>query len=440
MKYFLTLLGLFGFTVAVGKTLVQTVSDTPNVVINEFSYYHPVGDRMDFIELKNNDTVPYEMSDFMIFLIDGPASVYNQLQAPALSGTIQPGGRFLIGSANGVPNPDITPFSEVTDNIKSDTGSISLVYLPTGLVDAVGYGTGITGAFEGNAINVYDSIPGGNSFSRKPDGEDTGDNRSDFDLVCMTPGSENSMTESCLHVTSLKINELELSEDSIYIEIYNPVSVPVSLIDYRIGMTPDLVSGYEYYFLHGVIQGNGYRVFNLGDSPGFEVNYALIEPTNEEFPFVDVIDDFTIGVELLDIPVREGFIGNRDSVPGFNFSRIPDGSDTGHNPADFRYVCSTIGAPNVNTTDCASGIEDEQLVEWSVYPNPTSGSVTIEFGDRVVKGVLEVRNALGQLVHTGSVANTKRWNAHLQLQSGIYLLQLRLSDGSTGMPIKLLVN
>ena len=422
-------------------TIGYAQNAAPKVVINEFSYYHPLGNRMDFIELLNNDTTPVNLEDLNIFLIDGPGSTYNLLQPPVLTGTIEPGGYFVIGAPNGVANADITPFSETQDNIKRDTGSIALVHLGFGPVDAVGYGDEFTGGFKGSAISEYDSIPGANSFSRLPNGADSDDNSNDFELVCMTPGKENVIVSVCGFDNELKINEIQLSGDSVKAEIYNPSDSAAYVDNYKVGYTVDALAGYTYKNLSGVIAGNGYQIVAISDEYVNESHFELLRPTNSSNPVDAVIDNFTVGIVLTDIPTPEGNIPvpEADASDELNWSRIPNGEDTDNNAADFEFVCASLGSENINTTDCTNSIDEVASLETVVYPNPSNGVITVQFQDELKEGQLRVVNNLGQTVWLQPVNGVDRIVINSIWESGVYFVSVIMPDGGETRPTKLFV-
>jgi len=72
-----------------------------------------------------------------------------------------------------------------------------------------------------------------------------------------------------------------------------------------------------------------------------------------------------------------------------------------------------------------AGIDNITANNFSVYPNPTTGSVTISATHNV--NVFTVYNTLGQLVKTGKGNTVNLENA----QQGVYMLQVQLENGST---------
>ena len=67
----------------------------------------------------------------------------------------------------------------------------------------------------------------------------------------------------------------------------------------------------------------------------------------------------------------------------------------------------------------------------SVYPNPSTGIVTVDPGTAVTKGILTVYNTLGEVVATRSLAGDES-SVQLDLSgqpSGQYYITIRREDG-----------
>jgi hypothetical protein len=66
--------------------------------------------------------------------------------------------------------------------------------------------------------------------------------------------------------------------------------------------------------------------------------------------------------------------------------------------------------------------ESAEVIE--LYPNPTSGNITL---DRVITGQLNVFNVTGQKVYTKTLESTQNVNLS-SLQEGTYLLSIKEGD------------
>ncbi|PJB14779.1 MAG: hypothetical protein CO118_06765 [Flavobacteriales bacterium CG_4_9_14_3_um_filter_32_8] len=73
---------------------------------------------------------------------------------------------------------------------------------------------------------------------------------------------------------------------------------------------------------------------------------------------------------------------------------------------------------------CSVGIEENSLSNLSLYPNPTTGNITIDLGE-VKQGVkATLTNSLGQVVLTQNYVSTTYINLNLAYPNGLYFLTL----------------
>ena len=186
------------------------------LVINEIDYDQPGTDLAEFIEIRNNDTVDVDLAGFSLELVNGTgggASVYQTISLPSVS--LAPGNYFVVCSDFAtVLGCDLA----VVNSIQNGAPDAVALVFDGAIVDTVSY-EGDTGApyTEGSGTGLVDvssgGIGGGNdnkSIPRLPDGVDTDVNNVDFQLVCATPGAENTTDSSeCQSVAppNLVINE-----------------------------------------------------------------------------------------------------------------------------------------------------------------------------------------------------------------------------------------
>jgi hypothetical protein len=76
---------------------------------------------------------------------------------------------------------------------------------------------------------------------------------------------------------------------------------------------------------------------------------------------------------------------------------------------------------------CSVGIDELTLFTVNIYPNPTTGQLTITL-EEAKTGVLSIKNYLGQIVMKQAFNNTQELNISLDGPAGIYFLQVE-SDG-----------
>jgi hypothetical protein len=78
---------------------------------------------------------------------------------------------------------------------------------------------------------------------------------------------------------------------------------------------------------------------------------------------------------------------------------------------------------------CSVGINENYLTNFSIYPNPTTGSITIDLDE--IKTNLEVTltNNIGQVIFAKQFKSTNLINIDLNNLKGIYFLQLETENG-----------
>lgn len=74
------------------------------------------------------------------------------------------------------------------------------------------------------------------------------------------------------------------------------------------------------------------------------------------------------------------------------------------------------------------GVEEEEATAFRVFPNPSSDQLTVSFKDSGLRGTLEVRNMLGQLVHQQAVNDQSTVQVQTSWPAGNYMLLFRTDD------------
>jgi uncharacterized protein len=200
----LLLLVLTSFALVLGVS-GQANAVSPNIVISQV--YGGGGNvgatlRNDFMELANRGSEPVDVGGWSIQYASAAGTSWARTN---LSGTIPPGGYYLVQQAAGtggttpLPTPDATGSTAMS----ATTGKVALVNNQTtlpavacptaGVVDFVGYGSGAN-CFEGagptpTLSNTTAALRGGNGFT------DTDDNSADF--TSGAPNPRNSCFPNC---------------------------------------------------------------------------------------------------------------------------------------------------------------------------------------------------------------------------------------------------
>jgi len=124
-----------------------------------------------------------------------------------------------------------------------------------------------------------------------------------------------------------------------------------------------------------------------------------------------------------------GTAGNTNgSAQNAEFNR-PNGIATNKNQ-DRLYI-SDYGTKNIRLiSDIISGVDDlDKEVQWSVYPNPVSDLITIEFSDLQSRQQIQIYNANGQLVKIATIYSQVPLDVS-DLPSGLYLILMENEHNS----------
>lgn len=165
------------------------------LVINEIDYDQPGTDAAEFVEIRNNDANPVDLSAYSLEMINGSgggAASYQLFALPAIS--LAPGDYFVVcANAATVANCDldVSPDTNLIQNGAPD--AVALLFNGT-VFEAVSYEGDTAGGYtEGSGAGLDDTAAAANQgLSRLPDGADTNVNNVDLSLVCVTPGRANS--------------------------------------------------------------------------------------------------------------------------------------------------------------------------------------------------------------------------------------------------------
>ncbi|MEL7120642.1 MAG: DUF4397 domain-containing protein, partial [Bacteroidota bacterium] len=182
------------FSVATFAQTVVPVSTT--LVINEIDYDQPGTDTTEFVEILNVSSDPINLSNYIFFATNGNTMTdYIDISLPDVD--LNPGEYFVICFGN-----NSSPYCDLTVSTGLQNGpdgiGLNLGGVTGGIIDYVSYEGITTSLFaKGNPVDPGDNNDDvGIGLARIPNGNDTGDNASDFILAPITPGLANSATDS----------------------------------------------------------------------------------------------------------------------------------------------------------------------------------------------------------------------------------------------------
>ena len=160
----------------------------------------------DFIELHNNGTAAVDLSAWSVQYISAAPGAATTWQVTPLTGSIAPGGSYLVQEAAGTAGTEALPTPDATGavNMSGTNGTVALVNSQTALScktaadcaadttvhDLVGYGTAVV--HEGTA----DAPAASNTTSVSRDASSTDTDQNGADFTAGTPGPVNSGSAS----------------------------------------------------------------------------------------------------------------------------------------------------------------------------------------------------------------------------------------------------
>lgn len=153
----------------------------------------------DFVELANSGSAAYDLSGFSVQYLPGAPSAGSLWQVSALTGSVAPGGRYLVAQAAGTGGTVALPAPDATGTVamSAASGTIALVSgttpltcktaadcaADTRIVDLVGYGSAVVREGSGPATGASATA----SVARAASFSDTDDNAADLAAAPPTP-------------------------------------------------------------------------------------------------------------------------------------------------------------------------------------------------------------------------------------------------------------
>jgi Lamin Tail Domain/Collagen triple helix repeat (20 copies) len=165
-------------------------SGESGLVVNELSTGTSASAGDEFVELLNAGTATVDLSGYKLVYRSAAGSSDVTLATVPDGVSLAAGSYYLFGGSAyaGAGTPD----QSFSSGLAATGGGVGLRDSGGTLVDSVGWGTATNAFVEGTAVAAPPATdPPGTSAPRSPDGEDTGDNASDFALAAATPGAAN---------------------------------------------------------------------------------------------------------------------------------------------------------------------------------------------------------------------------------------------------------
>ncbi|WP_281316694.1 lamin tail domain-containing protein [Polyangium sp. y55x31] len=189
----------------------------------------------DFVELHNRGNTAVNLAGWSVQYASAVGTTW---LVTNLSGTIAPGGYFLVQQAGGA-NGGALPASDATGttNMSAAVGKVALVNTTTALsggcpsgaqiMDFVGYGS-TANCFEGSG-----TAPGASTAAQSIQRlsgacADTGDNKADFAVTQVAPRSSASMASACACAGDVTANESDQAYEIDFCNVQSPASMTVS--------------------------------------------------------------------------------------------------------------------------------------------------------------------------------------------------------------------
>ncbi|UTW63956.1 T9SS type A sorting domain-containing protein [bacterium SCSIO 12741] len=121
-----------------------------------------------------------------------------------------------------------------------------------------------------------------------------------------------------------------------------------------------------------------------------------------------------------------------------NFSALNDTTQRFTPTSNGTYAVQITTNGCVDTSNCYAVTnvgwkEVPSTFNWSAYPNPTNGLVTLEFGQGVENITVVIRNTTGQIIHREYFESLNQTELELSGESGMYLIEIIREDGNRAL-------
>ncbi len=230
-----------------------------------------------------------------------------------------------------------------------------------------------------------------------------------FEVNATVPNSGVKVKKGEVVINEIVASNLTIAKDENnqyedYIELKNNTNKAIDLSG--LFLSDDYVSAYKWTFKAGsTIAPNGYLIVWADQDKTQGTYHADFKLSNNGEKIILLNADSTL-VDSLTFPKL------KDDV---SYSRCPDATGT-----EFKKVVPTFNAAN---TCIKVGVEDiENQLIMTIYPNPSNGEVTIDFGNSTTTQPIAIYNYVGQKIfqhpfQSNLTLSVEGW------QQGFYLVQ-----------------
>jgi predicted extracellular nuclease len=276
------LLSLLHPMAATADDMAPASSEAPVVISQVYGGGGNTGATLknDFIELHNRSDAPVSLSGWSVQYASSAGTTWNN--RTNLSGSIAPGGYYLIQQAAGAGGTEDLPAPDAVGNINMalGAGKVALVSdtaalagsCPLGgaVVDFVGYGTAAN-CYEGSGPTA--TLTNTTAAIRKDGGaQDTDDNAADFETGTPAPRNSSFGEPAAAAVVVSQVYGGGGNSGATYthdfIELRNRTSAPVSLAGWSVQYASATGSTWQVTALSGSVPADGYYLIQQAAGAG----------------------------------------------------------------------------------------------------------------------------------------------------------------------------
>ena len=97
----------------------------------------------------------------------------------------------------------------------------------------------------------------------------------------------------------------------------------------------------------------------------------------------------------------------------------------------YAVIVSNLGCSDTSacTTISTVGMEQNNISNLAVYPNPTDGNFTLDLGKNYDQITIQITNSLGQVVENSVYSEFQLIDIQLEAESGIYFVEIITNEG-----------